>query len=203
MRTEIRTYNIYSFDELSKEVQAKVIERYKSDEWIIENRDNDFYYYCLKYFQKLFPNSDIELQYSLSYCQGDGLEVYGSFNFLDLLHWNISDFSEKEVKTLTYYFTNIVRDNCKLDGNRHYCYYSHKVEDFYYPIVDDLEVANTRDINYEVIEKFSKITNRTLERVCYSWADIGYDMIYNITDEEIINEINANEYEFLADGTEW
>jgi hypothetical protein len=131
------------------------------------------------------------------------LEVYGNISFLDLLHFTISEFSEKEIKTLNYYFKSVVRDSITLDCNRNYTYYHHKPSDFYDPIVDDLEWENIRDINYKTISKFSGASDKKLKELCFSMEKAGYDALYNISDEDIVEEINANEYEFLADGKIW
>ena len=35
----------------------------------------------------LFPNSNLKVEYSLNYCQGDGLNIYGELNIKDILKY--------------------------------------------------------------------------------------------------------------------
>ena len=97
MRTE--TYTItetfYNFDELSREAKD-----YAKQEYFYYFKDSDVFYDGLKEdLRILFPNSDLDIQFSFSCCQGDGLNIYGTVSKKDILrliedHDNIAQFLE-------------------------------------------------------------------------------------------------------------
>lgn len=72
MRLVNVTYKIYEFSELSEDVKTKV------KEWYLNNfyQNEEFSDMCKEELSHRFPKSDLKVQYSLSYCQGDGLNVY-------------------------------------------------------------------------------------------------------------------------------
>ena len=109
MRSVNVTYKIYEFSELSEEAKAKV------KRWYLDNfyQNEEFSDICKEELSHRFPKSDLKVQYSLSYCQGDGLNVYGTLNLKDVLY-NLSitpltsfkpedSFTEKEKRTLCCY----------------------------------------------------------------------------------------------------
>lgn len=87
METITKTFNIYSFDELSKEIQEEVIKR--EEEGIRENDietflEEEMYNIAELLLAETFNGKAIlkDVLYSLNYCQGDGamiefdLEIY-------------------------------------------------------------------------------------------------------------------------------
>lgn len=78
--TEIR--KLYKFDELSQAAKEKV------RDWYLEGQSELSYIFtddCLIRLKELFPNSDLKVQYSLSYCQKDGFNIYGEIRLDELL----------------------------------------------------------------------------------------------------------------------
>lgn len=78
----MKTINIYKFNELSKEAQKRAISDYrkKDREYLISFQDE-----CIEYLNERYWN-DVEVQYSLSYSQGEGLSFSGILDidkFLD------------------------------------------------------------------------------------------------------------------------
>lgn len=80
METITKTYNIYKFDELSKEVQGKVIKR--EAEGIKELEIEDFLkeemeFYAQQLLEENFGDKAIfkNVYYDLSYCQGSGAMI--------------------------------------------------------------------------------------------------------------------------------
>ena len=74
MRSVNVTYKIYEFSELSEDAKAKV------KKWYLDNfyQNEEFSDICKEDLSHRFPKSDLNVQYSLSYCQGAGLNVYGT-----------------------------------------------------------------------------------------------------------------------------
>lgn len=76
-----KTITLYNFDELSKEVQAKVLQNFRDDDEC-EYLPDDMQYY----FEELARENNInvinsKIYYSLSYCQGDGAMFEGYFQW--------------------------------------------------------------------------------------------------------------------------
>lgn len=172
MRTENKTINIYKFDELDKETQNKVITRF------IEGNDYSFLTDDLTEICKdeLSQNdikiNKLEIGYSLSYCQGDGFNFIGSFNWQNyLIH----------IKKSTHHYEHKrTTDILIMDENG---------ED----IFNSLESEKAQNIFNEFQEIYFKI--------CDNCEKHGYAIIEDIQSEEYIKEnIEANEYEFLSNG---
>lgn len=76
-----KTINLYTFDELSKDVQEEVLQHFRNtDECEYLSDDMEYYFEELaKEYKISVINSKI--YYSLSYCQGDGAMVAGEFEW--------------------------------------------------------------------------------------------------------------------------
>lgn len=79
----------------------------------------------------LFPESELKIQYSVSGCQGDGANLYGTLcirDILQLLRYDQTErfkelqgyFSEKEERTINFYMNYM--EYVRLKENRKYCY---------------------------------------------------------------------------------
>lgn len=82
MREITNIFNVYRYAELSQAAKEKV------REWYLEGQSNLSYIFtedCENRLAELFPNSDLEVQYSLGYCQGDGFNIYGEIRLDELL----------------------------------------------------------------------------------------------------------------------
>jgi hypothetical protein len=71
------TLRLYSFDELDEMGKEKAIEEMQNrlHEWIGEEELTDFLTYKLE--EEISDRQELEINYSLSYCQGDGVALYG------------------------------------------------------------------------------------------------------------------------------
>jgi len=130
MEVVTREYKVYNFSELSEDAKEKAKQWYLDDDFRPQEFEN-IYTEDLHY---LFNNSDLKMQFSLSYCQGDGLNIYGKLDLMDVFA-AIRDtdhsggqfkqykdlFSEHEQKTIEAYMEACGRE-IELPYNRHYCY---------------------------------------------------------------------------------
>ena len=208
MRTATVNYEVYKYNELSDEAKEKV------KEWYLETQDTHVFAEDVKEDLKcLFGDNDLNVQYSLAYCQGDGFNIYGEVDtenifkcleehragaqlamFEDML-------TEKEKKTISHYANENGR-KIKLPMNNRYCYsladYIEIAEDWEY----DLEYySGYKNINKKALEKFEDLVRGIFGTLCEVYEKWGYEYFYEV-DEETLDEIcEANEYEFLADGT--
>ena len=78
-----RSYTVYRFNELSKEAKEKAIQRHYDREdypWLYEDLKSQ----CEEALKKAkisIESDSLELSYSLSHCQGDGLSFTGYFTW--------------------------------------------------------------------------------------------------------------------------
>ena len=204
-----REYKVYNFSELSEEAKDKVKQWYLDDDFRPYEFEN-IYTEDLKY---LFNNSDLKLQFSLSYCQGDGLNIYGKLDLMDVftairdtkhsgdLFKQYKDlFSEHEQRTIEAYMEVCGRE-VELPYNRHYCYCIDDRVDFADDWIESLEYCRYKNIQIDTIRKMEKLVGRMFENLSATYEKYGYDYFYN-ADDEVVNEAcEANGWRFLEDGT--
>ena len=204
-----REYKVYNFSELSEKAKDKVKQWYLDDDFRPYEFEN-IYTEDLKY---LFNNSDLKLQFSLSYCQGDGLNIYGKLDLMDVftairdtehsgdLFEQYKDlFSEHEQKTIEAYMEVCGRE-VELPYNRHYCYCIDDRVDFADDWIESLEYCRYKNIQIDTIRKMEKLVGRMFENLSATYEKYGYDYFYNADDEVVNEECEANGWRFLEDGT--
>lgn len=80
MRKVIEEKTVYLFSELSEEAKEKV------RNWYLESQDTYIFSEdCEEELREIFPNSGLDVQYSLSYCQGDGFNIFGNLDIDDFI----------------------------------------------------------------------------------------------------------------------
>lgn len=198
MRTITDTYQVYTYAELSETAKDTAKELYlewKGDDAFIFTED------CEYYLAERFPNSDLKVEYSLSYCQGDGLNIYGDISLTDI--WNDIDksvFTDKEKKFMEWALREYGRA-VKLPANWHYCYCNSSQWDFTSDMHDDMEYNAIRNINEKALEKFEEAAKEHLENVCSILEKDGYSFFYDIPEDDELSEyFGMNEHEFYSDG---
>lgn len=204
-RTVTKSYDVYTYDELSDEAKEKVKDmflRWRSDDGMFEED-------CKSALNTLFPNSDLNIQYSLSYSQGDGFNTSGTLTVDDLLNVDVSNYplNNSDIKPLP--DKDAIKAACedagiskiKLPENRRYGYsMADSIEletDSGYSVADleslsDSEVALLNELEEYARDMFEYI-NRTFETN-------GYDYFYEMSDEDVRDMADANDYEFTEDG---
>lgn len=206
MRTAMVEYNVYRFNELSAEAKEKV------KQWYLDGRESYIFTDDVKEdLCCLFGKNDLDVQYSLSYCQGDGLNIYGEVDaksIIDCLEnhnggTQLAEFenvlTEKEKKTILNYASQCGK--IKLPYNNHYCYCIadriNLAEEWEY----DLEnYSHYKNIDFDLLNKFEKLVVNIFLELCGSYEQQGYKYFYEISDEELEEACEANDYEFLANG---
>lgn len=206
MRTVAIAYDVYKYNELSEEAKEKV------KEWYLNGQESYIFTDdCKMDLENLFGKNNLDVQYSLAYCQGDGFNIYGSIDaesiFRCLENHNggtqLKKFedvlTEKEKRTILAYAEEC--GDIVLPMNRRYCY---SLAD-YIDIVEEwawrLEHADYANINEEALNKFEKLVRGIFVELCRSYEKQGYEFFYEISDEDLEEICEANEYEFLEDGT--
>lgn len=209
MEVVTREYKVYNFSELSEDAKEKAKQWYLDDDFRPQEFEN-IYTEDLHY---LFNNSDLKMQFSLSYCQGDGLNIYGKLDLMDVFA-AIRDtdhsgeqfkqykdlFSEHEQKTIEAYMEACGRE-IELPYNRHYCYCVDDRVDFADEWIEILEYCRYKNIQIDTIRKMEKLVGMMFENLSATYEKYGYDYFYN-ADDEVVNETcEANGWRFLEDGT--
>lgn len=203
----IKHVKVYSFSELSEEAKEEAKRWYLNDETRCEDLTLDFE----SDIGCVFPNSDLNVQWALNSCQGDGVNIYGSVNLDDILtlpgsgrapefDWSQGYLSEKEIRTIRSYMA-AYKDSVDIPMNKSYAYcIADRIdlaEDFRY----ELEDMGFRDIKIEVLEKAEKLVKQIFHQLCMQFEKAGYKHLYEISDEEMEENCNANEYYFYEDGS--
>ena len=205
MRTITITKNVYAYDELSESAKQKV------KDWYLPMRNDDFSDYVNHNVKYLFDGSDVKVQYSLSYCQGDGLNIYGKvyaediFNALaksdkyTILEKYADAMTDAEQDTILYY-AGLCND-IELPYNRNYCYCMADYINFADDWRDSLEWEDYENIDIVTIHKFENLVQDIFNTLCSDYENDGYEYLYEINDEEMQETCEANEWEFYEDGT--
>lgn len=191
MRIVTKEYRVYQFNELSDDVKERVIEKW------YEHEDYPFLGDDIKgeleQLDKHGIFSEVELMYSLSCCQGDGLCFKASIDF------------DKFIQRLS---------NVKIGGMR-----LRAVIEYVY---DVFSVGNTGHYSYaheNQIEWNPNYSGRSLPRlerhteaiikeikvyyldICEKLEKYGYGIIeHRMNNEEFQENCDANDYEFLENG---
>lgn len=209
MRTVTETYNIYTYPELSEEAKEKVKQWYLDDPC----RSDDFSEIYTEDLKYLFPNSKLKMQYSLSYCQGDDLNIYGDFDLMDVFKairdksycgdtfknfWDA--ITEHEQKTMEAYM-EVLAEDIILPYNSHYCYCVSDKTDFAEDWIEELKYQKYKNIQVDTIRKMEKLVSDIFVMLSKQYEEYGYKYFYEADEEEVEETCEANGWEFLEDGT--
>ena len=212
MKTITKTYKVYNYNELSNEAKEKVKQDYLDD----PVRNDIFYENCTETIYDLFPQSDLKIQYSLSSCQGDGFNTYGTldvfnlinlmrnkeklpFSLLNKIEKDIDIFTSEELDLLSQYY-NYYCSSIKIPHNFRYCYSQADYINFANDWAEELENAEM-EYNDNLIIKFENFVRKFFSKLNNMFEKEGYEFLYNVSEEEIEDWCEANEYMFFEDGT--
>jgi len=215
MRTLTIEKTIYNFNELSTESKEQAIEKWY-DEHEQEIQNDMFSEDTKMCLSELFSN--VSLNYSLSYSQGDGLsftfdtlhsdDIITFFN--DIKTWNaeklysISEDTKKHIQSLVKDFTI----NKKLiKGLDLYITSSRNSSQYYHINSVDIECTTDFYLNFnkktnDYIDLLQKAFTSIYNSICQQLENDGYSNFeYRMNNEEFEEFTSSNEYQFLQDGT--
>lgn len=197
MRKVIEEKKIYLFSELSDEAKEKV------RNWYLENQDTYIFSEdCREDLNvNIFPNSQLDVEYSLSYCQGDGFNIFGNLDIDDFINYASTEYlSNKEIRLLKFIKREFSR--CiMLPVNPRYGYCYVDTITFADDIIEEMEYAKFRDIPYNDLEHIEYAIKDSIQTLCKKFEENGYDFFYEISDEDLEEVCDANCWEFLEDGS--
>lgn len=199
-------FNVYRFEELNEEAKEVV------KQWYLVGQDSSNFNDILKYELDLFfPNSELNASYSLNYCQGDGVNIHGIISLKDVLEFSTLHqlnefypkmkevFTEKEIKTLNFYFKQISDSTIELPQTRGYAC-SAAMAYVEPSLIESLEYDKIRDINKKLIKKFEKFFIESLMILTKEFEERGYDFFYEISKEDLQEYCESNNYWFYENG---
>lgn len=195
MKEITRIVKVYDFNELSDKAKENARMKYRE-----HFRETEMFSdMCNDKIKQDFPHSDLKVEYSLSYCQGDGLNIYGTFAVSDIIHFikeKHEDYSELFNKQEKRFIDYLEKQNIEITsrGNNHYSYYTDKAEDVKYYIELEMEGNYYRDIPYNTIQCIANMFNDCFRKYCKEMEDDGYNYFYEVEDEEILEMWEMNEY---------
>lgn len=189
----------YEYSELNEEAKETAKKWYLNND---SDRTDFLYEDIVTYLKETFENSDLDVCFSLGYCQGDGLNIYGTLNLYDFLE--VWEAGEKEKRTLKYYIDTSL-NHYIFEKNNRYCY-SCKfidrkyIDDFINEFSNELFYQSIKNINSALIEKFFNDIIDYFEKLDGEYEKSGYEYLYNIDDEEMEYICEANDYYFTKEG---
>ncbi|WQZ49327.1 hypothetical protein Z3_11 [Bacillus phage Z3] len=194
MREEI-TF-VYQYDELKAESKENAIKWFQDtlrEEFTIESeRITEDFTSALE--EKGYEG--LEVQWSLSHCQGDGVAFYGTLFTTDLVKLSERLLSDKEYKRLKAIAKG---EDFSIEINRCNYHYNHwnTMETY----LNDEHVFSDYPKVWELLQKLERAISDDIKEVSKELERKGYEQIeYYFSKEYAIEEIKANEYEFDVNG---
>ena len=194
-------FKVYYFEELSEQAKNKAIEDYRrGGTWEQRDNENLSEYFKERLMEYGFYN-DVQIEFSLGYCQGDGVAFYGEIDFSIWLKNHQDHFTKKELKRLEW-----LNEECGVElfttRNSYGYHYSHYNTMNTNATYNECRGFRDSDLLDEVLNKVEKLLKDEVVELSCDFERIGYEEIeYKNSDEYIIESIVANEYEFMEDGS--
>lgn len=187
---------IYSYDELSRDAKERAKEDVRNFyENILDSYLESFNEEAKEQIEKE-GFSDVDINYSLSYSQGDGFSFTGYVG-------NVAEFIEKIGSRFSKLYTSEYVDDISIEIVRNTHHYAHEntvsaeVEIYYSEDIPDKEYRELESLSNELQEEVEEYKNnlcKKLEKQGYKEIDFFY------SEENIEDFIESNEYEFYENG---
>jgi len=196
------THEVYDFEELTKEVQAKVIQKEQENEYRL---GYPWYEHIMEDFQEKLEKQGWELEikdifFSLSYCQGDGASFDAK---LDVLKYMKVNKLMTKFPTVTKWAKKdqILGSTHTTSMSSHYCHentrYFEIEHDMYY---DTLTEKEQKKLDWET-EDLEKIIEEDRDRDCRELHKLLQEDYEYLSSDEVIKEgLIADEYKYLITG---
>ena len=202
MKKIIKEYDGYTakeifeqFPEAFENIKQGYLEAFHTPEW--------FSFDVMQDLEIMFPNSDFNLNYSLSSCQGDGFNIEGECNLYDFINvWNAT---EKEKRTMIFYVNRCSTTKYSFYKNRRSSYsckdFDRKyIDDDINELVEDLKMWDIRGIKTDLISRFYNDLINHFAQLDKEYEKHGYNYFYEAENEEIFENCDANYYYFTKEG---
>lgn len=176
MKEVTMVFNVYRFEELNEEAK-EVVKR-----WYLDGQDSSNFNDILKSELELFfPNSDLNINYTLNYCPGDYMNINGNISLKDVL-W----FAEKnKLNQKTYEYAHD--------------FFTEEELSLLVGWFEEMEPIKLSKVNYGV-KKFQRFFTDSLTALTNEFKEMGYNFFYEISDEELQEHCENNDYWFYENG---
>lgn len=198
------TVKLYNFSELGKEAQAKAIKDWRNKGYAFGDSDVEMLTDVFRYELESYGfDDDVIVEWSLGYCQGDGVAFYGSIDLEKVLPNHVDDFTKDELRRL-YWLNKEFGVSIETVRNSYGYHYSHantmdvSIDCDYY-----IDYRQTEQYN-EVLQKLEDIVLNDIQSLSHKLEREGYEFIERMESDEVIREFfeyNDDCYEFIEDGT--
>lgn len=163
----------YKYNELAEQVQRNLKEK------IVHSWEymDDFHWKIQDMIENDFPNSDIKVQWSLNYCQGDGVNLYGVLDYRDAIEF----IKKMQRNKFEEDFTKIVKFcdiDFKLPENPRYAYCYVSNVDAAIDMISKYEAITDEEPPEDwqtTAKKFESVLIECLENFCKEIENYGYD----------------------------
>ena len=191
---------VYKFEELSEEVQEKVIEK---------NRDINIYHDWWDSVYEMYMEDETgfdinKIYFSGFWSQGDGAMFEGSPN-KDILHFITPGYNNKEYQKDWYRVIKLIKNgHINIYGSfTHQGHYYHSKS-----YSDNLDAEMTNDWYGKTYSRIGDILEDILEEIREHYEDTCNKIYRSLEqehewltgDEQIIETIECNDYEFTSEG---
>lgn len=208
MRTVTIEKNIYDYDELNDDAKQT------AKNWYLENCRLPEYFSedVMHDLDVLFGKNDLDVEYSLSYSQGDGLNVYGLidpkaiFNCLEnhnggtMFEKYENVLTDSEKQTILSYVEYCGLVELPENPTNHYSYCVACMTDIVENWQYTLELYDVENIDVDILDKFEQLVIGMFTDLCMYYEEWGYDYFYKISDDEMSETCEANGWCFTEDG---
>lgn len=187
MRTITIQKNVYEYSELSKNAKEE------AKKFLLDGREPYIFSSYVEDNLQMEFGLDLTPQYSLSYCQGDGLSLYGEVYFSEFTE--NKELEKMALKGLIGFQRGIAKkliNKVKFNPGNYYCYASLSDVELEEESNSNKEIAIVEIVRFNIAQWYIKI--------CKEYEKWGYDYFYEITDEEAQEECDSNQYTFFEDG---
>ena len=189
------TKNLYKFEELEDESKERAIKNYRERNDLYfegEMLEEDMNYKLSEYGYK-----NMEVNFSLTYSQGDGVAFYGTISGEDFEYWlkiHKKEFTRYELKKIKDERPFIQINITRTSMGYHYSHYNTMDVEVYVENYEDNEVLQRiQDKIYEIVDDEIRDISKELENQGYAYFEECQSDEY-ITEDLIINEFEFDEY---------
>jgi len=190
MKKLVKEIIAYQYNELEEYAQGKAKENYLTEEHLPDFFAEDL----VEELKEQFGLFNLKTYYSLSNCQGDGLCLYGKITYSEL--FENDKFKKIAFKGIHYKQIQSVKDELQgIDFEHHSRYYHANTVH-----IESHEYDYPTDKQAEIIEKITQNVKSWYFSFCKKWEKQGYDYFYEISDSDMAEICDNENYLFTKSG---
>lgn len=188
----------FSYDELNEKAKSRV------KDWYLDATESitaeEIGRAIMDELEADFPSSKFSVQFSLTSCQGDGLNIFGEVQLFEYLHLWQGDTDSKEKIGL--YLSQSGKETFQFSHGSRYAFSRKFIDREEIEYVTE-EIAEGCEVNVdrELVSRFLNELVDYFEKLDSKFEKWGYELLYNIEDDELEETCLANEWFFTEEGS--